>query len=61
MRRVRGVVYGPGAGLSAPQKGGRSAREATLDLAATPRPSFCPYSPECVEGVFSQVRIRHYA
>jgi hypothetical protein len=38
MRRVRGVVHGPAAGLTAPQKGGRSAHEATLYQAATPRP-----------------------
>src|SRR5919107_1560471 len=40
MRRVRGVVHGPAAGLTAPQKGGRPAREATLDRAATPRPLY---------------------
>jgi hypothetical protein len=49
MRRVRGVVHGPAAGLSAPQKGGRPAREATLDRAATPRHCFFPYSPNFVD------------
>jgi hypothetical protein len=38
MRRVRGVVHGPTAGLTVPQKGGRLAREATLDRLL--RPSF---------------------
>src|SRR5687767_5026281 len=56
MRRIRGVVHGPAAGLTAPRKGGRMAREATLDRVATPRPSFCPFSPESVEGVFSEGR-----
>jgi len=42
MRRVRGVVHGPAAGLTAPQEGGRPAREAPLDRAATPRPFFLP-------------------
>ena len=42
MRRVRGVVHGPAWGLSAPQKGGRPAREATLYRAATPRPFLLP-------------------
>jgi hypothetical protein len=58
MRRVRGVVHGPDAGLTAPQKGGRPACEATLDRAATVRPSFFSYSPGCVEGAFSEVRGR---
>src|SRR5215204_2616402 len=58
MCRVRGVVHGPAEGLIAPQKGGRPAREATLDRAATLRPSFLPSSPECVEGVFSDVQLR---
>ena len=40
MRRVRGVVHGPAARLTASKKGGRPAREATLDRAATLRPSF---------------------
>src|SRR5918997_6831580 len=40
MRRVRGVVHGPAAGLTAPQKGGRLAHEATLYQAATLRPFF---------------------
>jgi hypothetical protein len=56
MRRVRGVVHGPAAGLTAPQKGGRPAYEATLDRAATPRPFFFPYSPNLVEGEFLEVR-----
>src|ERR671911_819702 len=56
MRRVRGVVHGPAAGLTAPQKGGRPAYEATLDRAATPRPFFFPYSPNLVEGGFLEVR-----
>jgi hypothetical protein len=56
MRRVRGVVHGPAAGLTAPQKVVRPAREAILDRAATPRPSSFPYTPEkCVEGEFSEV------
>jgi hypothetical protein len=42
MRRVRGVVHGPAAGLTAPQKGGRPALEAAL--------LSCPYSSEWVEG-----------
>jgi hypothetical protein len=40
MRRVRGVVHGPTAGLTASKKGGCPAREATLDQATTLRPSF---------------------
>ena len=40
MRRVRGVVHGPAAGLSASKKDQRMAREATFDRAATLRPSF---------------------
>jgi hypothetical protein len=57
MCRVRGVVHGPAAGLIASKKGGRSAREATLDLAATSRPFFFSYSPECVEGQFCELRL----
>ena len=49
MHRVRGVVHGPAAGLIASKKDQRMAREATFDRAATLRPSFCSYSPECVE------------
>src|ERR687897_3817523 len=56
MCRVRGVVHGPAAGLTAPQKGGRPAYEATLDRAATPLPFFFPYSPNLVEGLFSELR-----
>ncbi len=56
MRRVRGVVHGPAAGLTAPQKGGRPACEAALDRAATPRPFFFPYSPNLAEGSFSELR-----
>ena len=52
MRRVRGVVHGAAAGLSAPQKGGRPAREATFDRAATPRPFFLPYSRDDVQRSF---------
>jgi hypothetical protein len=37
MRRVRGVVHGTTAGLTVPQKGGRLAREATLDRTSTPQ------------------------
>src|SRR5215217_6313794 len=40
MCRVRGVVHGPAAGLSASKKGGRPGSEATLDRAATLRNSF---------------------
>ena len=40
MHRVRGVVHGPAAGLSASKKNQRMAREATFDRAATLRPSF---------------------
>ena len=54
MRRVRGVVHGPAAGLTAPQKGGRPAREATLDRAATPRPFFLSLLPECVERLYEK-------
>ena len=45
MCRVRGVVHGPAAGLTASKKGGRLVREATLDLAATPRPFFFLFTP----------------
>src|SRR5215217_3163164 len=55
MRRVRGVVHGPAWGLTASQKGGRSALKATLDRTSTPR-FFFPYSPKCAEGSFSEVR-----
>src|SRR5215208_2000816 len=40
MWRVRRAVHGPAAGLTAPQKDGRPGSEATLDRAATLRPSF---------------------
>jgi hypothetical protein len=40
MRRVRGVVHGPAAGLTTSKKGGRPSCEATLDRAATLRPAF---------------------
>ena len=57
MRRVRGVVHGPAAGLTAPQKGGRPAREAVLNQAATPRPFlFLPLFTN-VLGEFSEVRV----
>src|ERR671916_169240 len=55
MRRVRGVVHGPAAGLTAPRKGGRSAREATFDRAATPRPFYLPLFTNLLEGAFSEV------
>ena len=61
MRRVRGVVHGPAAGLTASKKGGRPAREATLDRAATIQPFSFPYSPECVDGEFSEALMRHPA
>jgi hypothetical protein len=57
MRRVRGVVHGPAAGLSAPQKGGRPACEAALEQAATLRPFFLPLFTNVLEGVFSEVHI----
>jgi hypothetical protein len=46
MRRVRGVVHGPAAGLTAAQKGGRPACEETLEQAATLRPFFLPLFTE---------------
>jgi hypothetical protein len=46
VRRVRGVVHGPAAGLTAPQKGGRPACEETLEQAATLRPFFLPLFTE---------------
>src|SRR5919112_1122887 len=49
MRRVRGVVHGPAAGLTAPRKGGRLAHEATFYQAATLQPFFFPYSPDYPE------------
>jgi hypothetical protein len=45
MRRVRGVVHSPAAGLTAPQKGGRPApRQPSIGL-PHPGPSSCPIHP----------------
>ena len=35
-------------------------REFLLDLLLYPRPFSLPYSPECVEGVFSEVELPFY-
>ncbi len=49
-----GFLFGTALGalvhLCAPPAGGKAPR-------TRPKPSPCPYSPECVEGVFSEVRI----
>ena len=55
MRRVRGVVHGPAAGLTAPQKGGRPACEAALEQAATLRPFFLPLTTNVLEVAFPKV------
>ena len=55
MRRVRRVVHGPAAGLTAPQKDDRPTRRPSIRL--RPGPSSFPYSPECVEWVIDKVGI----
>ena len=56
MRRVRGVVHGQAAGLSAsPRVNERPSRGSSSGLLRS-EPSSRPYSPECVEGQFLELR-----
>src|SRR5215213_10939694 len=57
MRRVRGVVHGPTAGLIDSKKGDdRPARRPSIGLQRSGLPSCC-YSPECVESKFCELHV----